>query len=207
MDIGASATGLSDEPELKTVVDRYETWRRRWVSLTGREPSRDLPELSDGRLWFRDGFPHPDWTARIIESAPYGYVVLDSTTERRISPDITVRAIFSRFEDAGKYIIAQAGDMLRRECKLEPRYREWHRFGLSDKLQKSDSDPTAVGFIADYNGIAPDTVQQLIHKYSVKTQPNRCAHLASSDEPYSRILTLSFDELDATLTDGLVANT
>lgn len=207
MDIGASARALSDEPGLKTVVDRYETWRRRWISLTGHEPSRDAPELSDGRLWFRDGFPHPDWRARIIEPAPYGYVVLDATTERKISPDITVSAIFSRLEDAGKYIIAQAGDMLRRECKMEPRYREWHRSGLSDELQKSEGDRDAVRFIADYNRIAPEAVQRLIHKYSVKTQPNRCAHLASSDEPYSRVLTLSYDELDALLTEGVVFNT
>ncbi|VAZ84228.1 hypothetical protein LAUMK42_03047 [Mycobacterium persicum] len=42
-----------------------------------------------------------------------------------------------------------------------------------------------------------------MHKYSVRAMPSSYAHLSSSDEPTSRVLTMSYDELDATLAEGL----
>ncbi len=207
MDAGVHGESSSDDTGLLEVADRYETWRRRWVSVTGKEPSRDAPELSDGRLWFRDGYPHPDWTARIIESSNVGYLVLSVTTERRNTPRAAVEAVFSHLEDAGKYVIAFIGDMLRLEYKLEPLYRQWRTFGVDSALEKGAADDEIVQFIADYNDVSRDTVQRLVYKYSVKAQPARYAHLATADEPTSRVLTLSYDELDAILIDGLGATT
>lgn len=207
MDVAIHRDSFSDEAGFQELIDRYETWRRLWVSATGKEPSRDAAELSDGRLWLRDGYPHPDWTARIIEPYSFGYVVLSATTERRSSPHIAVEAVFSHLEDAGKYVIAYLGDMLRLECKLEPLYRKWQRFGLSDNLDKGAIDQQIVHFIADHNGVSQDVVQRFMHKYSLKSDPGRYAHLASSEEPISRVLTVSYDELDAMLAEGLVAAT
>lgn len=207
MSVGASASGFSDNPGLQKLVNHYDAWLRRWASLTGREPSRSAPEFSEGRLWFRDGFPHPDWTARIIQPSGYGYLVLRATTERRVSPLITIDAVFSDLEDAAKYVIMHVGDMLRRECQLEPRYREWSQLGLSGEVHKSESEQPVVDFIAEYNGVAQDSVQRFVHKYTVKTEPDRYAHLSSSEEPRSRVLTLSYDELDETLAEGLESHT
>lgn len=94
--------------------------------------------------------------------------------------------------------------MLRRECKLEPRYREWQQSGISSSLTKSDAEQSVVAFIANINDIPQDTIHQFVHKYSVRDEPNRYAYLASSDEPRSRILALTFEELDAILAEGLV---
>lgn len=207
MDVGGSARTLSGEPGLETLLDHYDAWRRRWALLTGRDSSRNAPDLSDGQLWFRDGFPHPDWTARIIQSSNVGFAVCRATTERTTSPRISADAVFSHFEDAGKFLIAHFGDMLRRECNLEPRLREWRRSGLSDELCKSDSDQSVVDFIADFNDIGQGDIQRLVHQYSVKAEPDRRAYLASSEEPRSRVLTLTYNQLDAVLADGLVAST
>ena len=204
MDADIRGESLSDDTGLQQSADRYESWLRRWALATGTEPSRNVPELKDGRLWFRDRYPYPDWTARIIEPSHDGYLVLAATTERRNTPHITVEAIFSRLEDAGKHVIVFIGDMLRMECKLEPLYRQWRRSGISSAVEKDAGDQQVIRFIADYNGVSPDTVQRLVHKYSVKAEPGRYAHLAASDEPTSQVLTLSYDELDALLTEGLM---
>ncbi|VAZ61074.1 hypothetical protein LAUMK22_02883 [Mycobacterium kansasii] len=93
------------------------------------------------------------------------------------------------------------GDMLRLECKLEPVYRQWQRSGISAALQKSVADKQVVEFIATYNGVSRDVVERFMHKYSVTAMPSSYAHLSSSDEPTSRVLTMSYDELDAALAE------
>ncbi|WP_204079938.1 hypothetical protein [Mycobacterium riyadhense] len=203
MDYCIQGERLSDYPGLQEVADRYETWRRRWLSTTGIESSRGSPEFSDRCLWFRNGYPYPDWTATIIEPSHLGFLVLSATTERRNSPLIAVEAVFTRLEDAGKYVLAFFGDMLRLECKLEPLYRQWRRAGICSCLEKGTAEQQVVEFIANYNGVSRDVIDRLTHKYWVKAEPERYAHLSSFDEPTSRVLTMSYNELDVMLTEGL----
>lgn len=203
MYVGVHGASTSGDAGFHEVAERYETWRDRWVSAVGKDPSRNVPELLDGSLWFRNGYPYPDWTAEVIRPSQFGYLVLSATTERRSSPYIAVEAVFSRLEDAGKHVLTLIGDMLRLECKLEPVYRQWQRSGISAALQKSVADQQVVEFIATYNGVSRDVVERVMHKYSVRAMPSSYAHLSSSDEPTSRVLTMSYDELDATLADGL----
>ncbi|MBY0387387.1 MAG: hypothetical protein K2X56_04580 [Mycobacterium pseudokansasii] len=129
--------------------------------------------------------------------------VLNVTTERRKSPHGTVNAVFSCLEDAGKYVLAFVGDMLRLERGLEPLYRRWRQCGIGSALERSHADQRVVDFIADHNDVSRDVIRKFTHKYSVQRHPNRCAHLSSSDEPMSRVLTMSYDELDSMLIYGL----
>jgi hypothetical protein len=76
---------------------------------------------------------------------------------------------------------------------------------MSDTLEISPPDPTVTEFIAKYNDVSPEVMQQFLHKYILKSEPERHAHLASSDEPLSRVLGFSYDELDGMLMEGLVA--
>jgi hypothetical protein len=200
---GVHSQGFLDGAGFDELMYRYEAWRQRWASLTGNEPSRDSPELADGRLWFRDGYPHPDWTAWVIEPNDIGYLVKRVTTERTNTPRISVEAVYSRLDDAGKRLIVHIGDLLRVNCGAEPLYRRWQRSGLSDDLEKGAADERVSEFIAEYNNISPDVVRQLLHKYSLKLELEHYAYLPSSDEPISRILTLSYGELDSMLMDGL----
>ncbi len=105
MYVGVDGGSHSGDAGFHEVAERYETWRHRWVSAIGKEPSRNAPELMDGSLWFRNGYPHSDWTAEVIRPSQFGYLVLSATTERRSSPHIAVEAVFSRLEDAGKHVL------------------------------------------------------------------------------------------------------
>lgn len=67
MEVPADGEGSPDTASLQELASRYELWRSRWVSATGQESSRGAAELSDGTLWFRDGYPYPDWFAQAIE--------------------------------------------------------------------------------------------------------------------------------------------
>ncbi|WP_293349482.1 hypothetical protein [Mycobacterium sp.] len=190
-------------PGLTELISRYDAWRSRWTAVTGNESSWGAAELLDGRLWIRDGYPYPDWKAKVIEPCELGYLVLSATTERSNSPRTAIESVFSNLDDAGKYVIVNLGDMVRRKRNIEPLYRKWQRSGLYSDLTKEPVDEPVVQFIADYNGVEDDLVRQFIHKYSLRERPDRYAYLTPADEPKSRILVESYDALDEVLTEGL----
>lgn len=203
MNVSGYGEHFSDQPGLTELTDRYDEWRSRWASVTGNEPSWIAAELVDGQLWIRDGYPYPDWKAKVIEPCEFGYLVLSATTEKRNSARTAIEAVFSHLEDAGKYIIVNLGDIVRLKSNLEPLYRAWRRSGLDSNLDKEAPDERVVQLIADFNHVGKDVVRQSIHKYSLRERPGRYAYLSPADEPKSRILVESYGALDATLTEGL----
>jgi hypothetical protein len=203
MNVSGSEDHFSDQSGLTELIERYDAWRSRWTAVTGNEPSWCAAELLDGQLWIRDGYPYPDWKAKVIEQGEFGYLVLTATTERSNSPRIAIESIFSNLEDAGKYIVVNLGDKLRLESNLEPLFRKWHGSGLDDSLNKESADERTVQFIANYNSVEEDVVRQFIHKYSLREHPDHVAYLSPADEPKSRVLVESYDALDSMLTDGL----
>ncbi|HZU48392.1 MAG TPA: hypothetical protein VFA16_14255 [Mycobacterium sp.] len=193
----------SERAYWRELVDRYETWRQRWLSTVGTTRG-DAAEWSDSRLWFRDGYPYPDWRGLALERSGNGYLVLTVWTERRTSPGIAIKSMYSRLEDAGKYVIADIGDSLRKECGLEPLFQQWQRAGVRDGIAKSsDVDENIVRFIADRNGVSHDVIRRFTHKYSVKSEPSVYAYSATSSEPMVNVMLLSYDELDTLLCEGL----
>lgn len=167
------------------LITRYNMWRRIYGYAGKLRLTPDEPDWENDRLYFRNGYPFPDWTAYVIEAtAARDFRVLRVSTERRIRPAESPEALFSRIEDAGKFIIYKMATNLRVDCRMESITQKWRAEGLNTRVDKMiisedqakyvlRSDPTAY-FIAYSGGI----------------------------QPYNHILPLTYDELDAVLLEG-----
>lgn len=72
---------MDDNRGVIELLDRYEKWRRIF-SYSGKAPP-NIPDSEGGRLYFRRGYPHPDWSAYLLASTPDDdYCVLHASTER-----------------------------------------------------------------------------------------------------------------------------
>src|SRR3954468_19840600 len=110
------------------LLDQYSKWRDAYV-LAAR-PAPNEPDWENGRLYFRIGYPYPDWRAFIIDETDGEDQVLNASTERSSIVTEGWKAPFSRLEDAGKYITATVADYLRIECGAEPIALRWRAEGL-----------------------------------------------------------------------------
>lgn len=170
-------------PELKQLISHYAKWRRVYGSMG--KPAPDEPDWENGRLNFRYGYPHPDWWAYVLEVSPGPlHRVLRASTERRETPVESLRATFSRIEDAGKYIIYEIAEDLRIACGLDPITWNWRAKGLDPRVDKVD---LAAGE----------------SKYVLHDDPSIYFTAYSGGiQPYNHILAISYDELDAELLEG-----
>jgi hypothetical protein len=164
------------------LIARYNLWRRIYGYAGKAAP--DEPYREGGRLHFRVGYPHPEWSANVIECGADGlYRVLHVSTERRDSPIESATGIFSRLEDAGKFIIFKAATSLMISCFMDPLTWKWEDAGLDPRVDAQVQSDQVVKYVLRNNPLA----------YFVMTR---------GDMPYSHILPLSYDELDAELLDG-----
>jgi hypothetical protein len=172
-----------NERDTNELISHYNKWRQIYRYADNFEPNE--PDWDDGRLYFRKGYPHPDWSALILASAPDGhYKVLHASTERRNTPIESTRAVFSRVEDAGKYIIYEVGDLLRVSLGLVPLEQKWRDAGLDEQVSKiilSDKQ-------ARYELRRDESAYFVAYSGGV--------------QPYNHILALSYDQLDSELLDG-----
>jgi hypothetical protein len=170
------------EQDTSELVDHYNKWRR--IHRLAGESEPNEPDRENGRLYFRRGYPHPDWSALILEATSDGhYNVLRASTERRNTPVESSRASFARLQDAGKFIIFETADLLRVTLGIRPIVQQWRDEGLDSRVNK-----------IPLNGKA---------KYEL--QSNGSAYfLAYSGgiQPYNHILPLSYEELDSILLAG-----
>jgi hypothetical protein len=175
--------GTQADPMFAELISRYEKWHRLFAAAGKAVPNEPVQE--DGRLNFRDGYPHQGWTAYIIEPKDGGYVVLRASTERRNEPAESHLAFFSRLEDAGKLVIWYVGEGLRMDCWLTPVTRVWQAEGLDPRVQKVQ-------------------VSDQIARYSLKTDPGAYFEAYSGGiKPENHLLPLSYDELDSVLLEGM----
>lgn len=172
-----------DEREITKLINYYDKWRR--IYGYSGESAPNEPDREYNRVIFRNGYPYPDWTAFILEATAEGrYSVLHASTERRNTPIHSLRAVFSRIEDAGKYIIYEIADSLRVSLQLEPVEQKWRAAGLDaliDKVLVSDKQA----------------------RYELREDPG-VYFLAYSGgiQPYHHLLRLSYDQLDTALLEG-----
>ncbi|MEC4765564.1 hypothetical protein VT930_21075 [Mycobacterium sherrisii] len=173
------APDMDKSPELIELIDHYEKWRRIY-SYAGEAPP-DEPDWEDNRLYFRIGYPYPDWSALVLEMAPDGlYRVLQVSTERRNEPVESLRGVFSRIEDAGKFIIYKVATSLMIGCNMDPLSWRWDDEGINPEVDihiQSDA----------------------ITKYVLREKPEAYFIMTRGDMPYSHLLPLSYDRLDAEL--------
>lgn len=169
-------------PEIDELLRRYENWR--WICNYAGNAPWDPPDRENGRLYFRYGYPHPDWWAYIIEAGLNGsYQVLYASTERRTTPAESVQGIFSRFEDAGKFIIYKVGTYLRSAHRMEMIGPKWRAAGLDPRVETEVESDQVV-------------------KYVLRNDPDAYFVMTLGDMPYSHLLPMSYDELDAVLLEG-----
>lgn len=179
MDLSRSDQGVIE------LIAHYSKWCRIY-RYAGRAPSApDEPDLENSRLYFRRGYPLPDWTAYIIEATADGeFCVLRTSTERRNTPVEAREAVFSRIEDAGKFVIYKAATYLRVDCGLESITQKWRAEGLDSRVEKTIMSEDRA-------------------KYSLHSDPSIYFIAYSGGiQPYNHILTLSYDELDDVLLEG-----
>ncbi|WP_155948668.1 hypothetical protein [Mycobacterium sp. URHB0044] len=134
-------TSPTDAAGFQDLVEHYNGWRA--IYRRAGKPPRNEPAWVDGALWLRDGYPHPDWTAFVIEPQVDGFKVYQASTERRIEPVLSYQGFFSRLQDAGKFVIAAVGDYLRIHCRLDPISWIWMDQGLHPGVEEdvmSDSE-------------------------------------------------------------------
>ncbi|MCV7124702.1 hypothetical protein [Mycobacterium lacus] len=170
------------DPAVVELIDRYNRWRQIYCYAGKSAP--DDADLNGGRLYFRYGYPYPDWWAFMLEAtAEDHYRCLRASTERSVTPIESAQGTFARIQDAGKYMIYEVAESLRISCRLEPISWRWDDAGL---------DPRVDAYVQS---------DQVV-KYVLRSNPNAYFVMTRGDVPYSHILPLSYDELDAVLLEG-----
>jgi hypothetical protein len=170
-----------DDPDVAKLLARYDAWRRIY-SYAGESPP-DEADWEDGRLFFRFGYPHPDWWAYVLEDAGGDYRVSRISTERSAVPIESLKGRFSRIQDAGKFMIYEVAESLRINCRLEPLSWKWDDEGLDSHVEAQIKSDREV-------------------KYALRGNPQAYFIMTRGDMPYSHILPLSYDDLDANLLNG-----
>lgn len=172
------ATGFQGADML---FDQYNVWRGIYARMG--KASRDEPDWEGNQIWFRDGYPHPDWSAFVIAKRGEGFDLLQASTERRSDAVMSHQGFFSRLEDAGKFIIAAIGDYLRIDLRMDPVSWIWMDLGLAPNVEEtivSDSEVT----------------------YRLRDDHEVYSVMALGDRPYSHLLPMSYSELNQVLLQG-----
>lgn len=209
------AHDMKPDPAFRDITDRLNRWRSIQRNLGA--PVYDEPEWEDGKLYFRNGFkeglhkwPHwkdtGDWSAYVIEPSPHGYFnVLQSLKgERDLNRRVRVQAAFRRAEDAGKYVVARVGNTLRISHGLGSIFIKWDDAGLNPRLQVADVTQEQLDYMREVcAGIRPGLLEQHLRRYFLADQPHAYALPLPSEVPLMNVIPLTFDDLDAVLTDGM----
>ncbi|BCO37293.1 hypothetical protein BMW24_013145 [Mycobacterium heckeshornense] len=171
-----------NDPDVVELVDHYNKWRRIYGYAGKSAP--DEVDWEDERLYFRYGYPYPDWWAYIVEATADGnFRCLRASTERRATPIESTEGTFARLQDAGKYTVYEVAETLRIDCRMEPISWKWDDAGLDPEVDAHVQSDQVV-------------------KYVLRSNPQAFFIMTRGDMPYSHILPLSYDELDAILLDG-----
>ncbi|WP_197380554.1 hypothetical protein [Mycolicibacterium mengxianglii] len=191
------------DDKLSVVVSNLDHWSTSWNNLTGT-PEWDSPVVVGSRIWFRRGYPHPDWSAFGIDISAGVATVLRLTTERRSAPLTSVVATFTDLGDAGKYVIATVADFLRTNSGLDPIHWEWKRLGVDDRIDitsASDEDIAAMTSMPDVDNAIPSAY---LKRYVVTSRPTQFACLSDGKAAMSRVMLLDFGEVNSIFGRGMI---
>ncbi len=207
--------GQGDDPA--DVYRYYELWRR-IANLVGSGPY-DEPDLRDGRLYFRSDYSEkvrkwPDWAERgywgawIIEPRSGGYFCVRRSLlhERDTDRSETIQVIFSRFLDAGKYVVMRVGDSIRtsREIRLGSLFVNWENRGLDTRIRIEPASRDVVEFLKRESPTLKDGLaEQYLKKYTFEDDPGSYGFALPAEQPRMGVLAVSLEELTTALLDGM----
>lgn len=176
---------LSDHPDVVELLARYSRWRD--IYMRAGVPPWDSPDLDADTLHFRRGHPHPDWYGfAISKDVDERYAVLNVSTEHQNTPTEGVDTTFSSVREAGNYIIYNIGDFLRIECRLDPISWTFRDAGMSPDVEEK----------------VP--IDERHAKYRLRNSPDTYFVTGAGGISWTNwLLTLTYDDLDRRLTDGL----
>jgi hypothetical protein len=186
MSEAAGDTFSPHDPDVVELLDHYERWRRAYARA-GRPP-RDMPDWANGKLYLREGFPYPDWSAFALGRNGDGEITFfHVSTERRNAPLESLDYTFSDVPTAGKYLLCKVGDYLRIDKRLDPVSRQFRERGLSNEVDKTVIDDEHA-------------------KYVLKRHPR--SYFISGPRgisPINWLLTMSYDDLNEELAQGFAS--
>jgi hypothetical protein len=206
---------VSGNPAFSDIAERFNRWRAIQQRLGA--PAYDEPTLENGNLYFRNGYVEGlqkwahwketgDWSAYIIESDPKGFINVKQSLkgERAAQRSTHVRVAFARLEDAAKYVIARVANSLRVSSGLASIIMKWDEAGLDPRVQIGDVSAVELEYMREACvGIRPGLLEEHLRRYFVAENPNAFALPLPSEAPLMNVLPMTFEELDAVLTDGL----
>jgi hypothetical protein len=204
-----------EQAGFQEVLRRFERWRT-IAAVLGQKPY-DEPDFENGRLYFRwdyaeqvskwpDAREQGDWAAYIIEPAPDGlfYVIRSLWHERASQRTESVEVVFAQAQAAGKYVLAHVANSIRYERKLKSMSILWRERGLGSKIDiAAPSEGILEGILKRTPHANLEMLREYQKRYFMLDHPEIFAVTASASSPYMQVLTLSFDQLDAELLDGL----
>ncbi|WP_233214768.1 hypothetical protein [Mycobacterium sp. 4858] len=207
--------GTAASEEFAEVAFYYDLWRR-LANSEGRG-SYEEPDWHEGRLYLRSDYwdkikewpqwgAFGDWAAWVIAPMPGGrFRVLRSLKHERAGQrSEEIAAIFSRFVDAGKYVILRMGDSLRSGLRLKTLFIQWDDRGPSQRLEVGPAGPDIIDLLCtEMPTLDKDSVERYLKRYTLKSDPDSFAYTFPSEEPRMEVLALSFKELTAALLDGM----
>jgi len=204
-----------ERADFQEVLHRFERWRA-IATMLGQKPY-DEPDFDNGRLYFRSDYAEQvakwpdarekgDWGAYVIESTATGLfsVVRSLWHERAPERSEDLEVMFSRPDDAGKYVIAHVANSIRFGTGLKSRSISWRELGLDRSIVISP--PTDEQFRLYFEAIPgadPVELRGYLNQYTVEGASQIYAVTSSENRPYMQVLARSFDQLDAELLKGL----
>ncbi|AKS35377.1 hypothetical protein AFA91_29610 [Mycolicibacterium goodii] len=203
---------------ISEVIDELNYWRRiqRHLGLI----EYDEPDSDGKRLYFRSGYQegldwkhwrqYGEWSAYIIESTNDGcYLVKHSTKGERSADRVErVQAVFTRFDDAGKYIVGRMGNAVRVDLGMESVIVRWEHDGADPRLKIEDPTADQLRFMSDVcAGIKPGTFERHLRRFSLVADPEIYALPVPSQIPMMNVIPLELEDLRLILTKGLQLTT
>jgi hypothetical protein len=213
MDVGGPVAGT----EPAEVIRYYDLWRR-IANFIGNGPY-DEADWEDDRLYFRSDYSEKlkewpkwaefgDWAAWIVAPNPKGYIcVLNSLKhEREAERTERIEVMFSRFSDAGKYVILRMGDSIRSrsDIRLKTLFVNWEARGLDSRIRVEPTGREVIDFLTtERPTLEKDYAEKHLKRYALDDDPGSYGFALDSEQPRMGVLALSFEELTAALLDGM----
>ena len=192
---------MSEHEPFTATVRNFDHWRAAWLRCFQTQDWTPA-EVEGDRVYFRRGFPHPDWSAYGIDVSTDLAVVLSLTTERRNEPLVSVEAVFSRTEDAEKFVIATIADLVRIAAKQEPIFWQWEDAGIDPRLGVAKVTDSDLAVCKEIRGLSHLPAAEVFTCYFTAGDKASFGLVSNANAPLSRVILMSFDDMDHVFNSG-----